>query len=71
MENDFKNMENDFKLIIAELEQLLAVEQLEYHDKTWLDGSDASRSERKQGRLRYIIAYMKEMSSKSSENHQS
>lgn len=64
-------MENYFKLIIAELEQLLAVEQLEYHNKTWLDGSDASRSEKKQGRLRYIIASLKDKSSESAENHQS
>jgi hypothetical protein len=48
-------MQKEFEFIICKLHELLAVEQLEYHNKTWLSGSEASRSEQKQDDLKYLI----------------
>jgi len=49
-------MQKEFKSIIYKLHELLAVEQLEYHNKIWLSGSDAARSEQKQDDLKYLIS---------------
>lgn len=48
-------MQKEFETIIYKLHELLAVEQLEYHNKTWLSGSEATRSEQKQDDLKYLI----------------
>lgn len=49
-------MQKEFEFIIYKLHELLAVEQLEFHNKIWLSGSDASRSEMKQSELKYLIS---------------
>jgi len=48
-------MQKEFEIIIYKLHELLAVEKLEYHNKTWLSGSEATRSEQKQDDLKYLI----------------
>lgn len=48
-------MQKEFGYIIDKLHELLAVEQLEYHNKSWLSGSEATRSEQKQEDLKYLI----------------
>lgn len=48
-------MQKEFEFIICKLHELLAVEQLEYHNKTWLSGSEATRSEQKQDDLKCLI----------------
>ena len=48
-------MQKEFETIIYKLHELLAVEQLEYHNKTWLSGNEATRSEQKQDDLKYLI----------------
>lgn len=48
-------MQKEFEAIIYKLHELLAVEQLEYHNKTWLFGSDSTRSQQKQDDLKHII----------------
>lgn len=48
-------MQKELETIIYKLHELLAVEQLEYHNKTWLSGSEATRSEQKQDNLKYLI----------------
>lgn len=48
-------MQKEFEAIIYKLHELLAVEQLEYHNKTWLSGSDATRSQQKQDDLKHLI----------------
>ncbi len=48
-------MQKELEKIIYKLHEILAVEQLEYHNKMWLAGSDASRSELKQSELKDLI----------------
>lgn len=48
-------MQKEFEYIIYKLHELLAVELLEYHNKTWLSGNEATRSEQKQDDLKYLI----------------
>lgn len=48
-------MQKEFEFIIYKLHELLAVEQLEYHNKSWLSGSESTRSQQKQDNLRYLI----------------
>lgn len=48
-------MQKEFESIIYKLQELLSVEQLEYHNKNWLSGSDATRSQQKQDDLKHLI----------------
>ena len=48
-------MQKELETIIYKLHELLAVEQLEYYNKFWLSGSEATRSEQKQDDLKYLI----------------
>ena len=48
-------MQTEFQFILHKLQELLAVETLEWHNKNLLSGNDATRSEYKQEELKSLI----------------
>jgi len=57
-----KNMSGEFKYIVQGLQVLHALEVLEYHNKTLLYGSDATRSEYKQDEILCLISRVNALS---------
>ena len=55
-------MSSEFKYIVQGLQVLHALEVLEYHNKTLLYGSDATRSEYKQDELLRLISRVRSLS---------
>jgi hypothetical protein len=55
--NEFNPQIKDYRSLTI-VEVLLAVELLEYHDKNWLPGSNAIRSEMKQELLRELHSHL-------------
>ena len=58
-----KPIEQYMQPIIATIETVLAIEVLEYHDKNYLSGDNASRSREKQEMLACIITDMQKLKS--------
>lgn len=55
-------MQKEFESIIESLRALLALEQLEYLDKTWLSGNNETRSKLKQDNLKHVIDRLNKLS---------